>query len=309
MLAGCGGDDERKEVGFIRFADPDVKSLCIGNWDADSDGELSYDEAAAVTSLGTVFAGNTEISGFDELEYFTSLGSIDDEAFRGCRNLASIRIPRGVKSIGTYAFCDNSSLKSIVISDGVERIGSFAFQSCVGLSSLSIPENVRELGNNPVVYCSNISRLEGKYASSDGRCLLVDGKLVSYAPSGKEEYSVPVEVVAIGSYSFKYCDELKSVTIHDNVAKIQYQAFEGCRNLKSVVIGSGVVSIGANAFRDCKNLTSVYCKPATPPSGAIYMLDGIAPAAKIYVPVGTAEAYKAAEFWRDHADKITEYEF
>lgn len=309
VLAGCGGDDERKDTGLIRFADPEVKSLCVGNWDADGDGELSYDEAAAVTSLGAVFTGNTEISGFDELEYFTALDSIDDEAFRGCGNLAGVRIPRGVKSIGAYAFCDDSSLKSIVIPDGVERIGSLAFQNCAGLSSLVIPDSVRELGDNPVAYCGNISVFEGKYASADGRCLIADGRLVSYAPSGAAEYSVPAEVVAVGRYAFKHCDELKSVTLHDDVVEIRYQAFEGCSNLESVVIGSGVVSVEANAFCRCGNLTSVYCKPATPPSGAVYMLDGIAPAARIYVPEESVDAYKSAEFWRDHADKIEGYGF
>ncbi len=49
------------QEGVIKFANSKVKSLCVSQWDTDGDGELSYDEAAAVTDLGTQFAG-TDIS-------------------------------------------------------------------------------------------------------------------------------------------------------------------------------------------------------------------------------------------------------
>jgi hypothetical protein len=52
----------------ITFADPNVKAICIANWDTDGDGQLSYKEAAAVDSLGQVFTGNKKILSFDELE-------------------------------------------------------------------------------------------------------------------------------------------------------------------------------------------------------------------------------------------------
>ncbi|MCR4916701.1 MAG: leucine-rich repeat domain-containing protein, partial [Prevotella sp.] len=48
----------------IVFNDPKVKAICVDparGWDANGDGELTKDEAAAVTTLGTAFTGNTEI--------------------------------------------------------------------------------------------------------------------------------------------------------------------------------------------------------------------------------------------------------
>ncbi|MBR4365710.1 MAG: hypothetical protein IKP43_02885, partial [Bacteroidaceae bacterium] len=57
----------------ITFADPAVETLCVANWDTNHDGELDEAEAAAVTDLGEVFKGNTEITSFDELQYFTGL--------------------------------------------------------------------------------------------------------------------------------------------------------------------------------------------------------------------------------------------
>ena len=51
---------------FITFEDINVKLVCLKNWDTNGDGELSYEEAAAVTSIGTLFKENTAIISFKE---------------------------------------------------------------------------------------------------------------------------------------------------------------------------------------------------------------------------------------------------
>lgn len=40
---------------IINFADPEVKSICVSHWDTNGDGELSEQEAAAVTYIGNTF--------------------------------------------------------------------------------------------------------------------------------------------------------------------------------------------------------------------------------------------------------------
>ena len=86
----------------ITFADADVKAICVENWDTDGDGELSMEEAAAVTDLGDVFQYQEDISSFNELQYFTGLTSIGKETFSCCWSLSSITIPNSVTSIGEY---------------------------------------------------------------------------------------------------------------------------------------------------------------------------------------------------------------
>ena len=105
---------EGSDTEIITFADANVKAICVENWDTDGDGELSMDEAAAVTSLGTVFKSNDQITSFDELQYFTGLTTIEESAFEDCNNLSSISIPSNVTSIGDRAFFDCSKLKSVV---------------------------------------------------------------------------------------------------------------------------------------------------------------------------------------------------
>jgi hypothetical protein len=71
----------RAKLHFITFQDNKVMTLCLNNWDTDGDGELTFEEAQAVTDIGETFRG-ADISYFEEFRYFTSLTSIPDNAFR-----------------------------------------------------------------------------------------------------------------------------------------------------------------------------------------------------------------------------------
>ena len=135
-----------KLTGNIEFADSNVKSICVANWDANSDGELSYEEAAAVTSIPYgVFSENTTITSFDEFQYFTSVTSLGYEqsnwddgydyygAFYGCSALESIVLPSSLTDISHGAFWGCSSLEEITIPSTVTRIGIYAFYMCTNL--------------------------------------------------------------------------------------------------------------------------------------------------------------------------------
>ena len=106
--------------------------------------------------------------------------------------------------------------------------------------------------------------------------------------------------------TFKGCSSLRSINIPDNVTTIEHSAFQQCSSLESVVIGAGVTKIYYDAFRYCYALKSVTCKPTTPPMGGSNMFEGISSPAKIYVPTGSGDAYKAKQYWSDYASLITE---
>ena len=199
---------------FITFEDINVKLVCLKNWDTNGDGELSYEEAAAVTSIGTLFKENTDIISFKELEYFTNLTAIDDNAFYHCDNLVSIVIPKNVKTIGKSVFYPNitgigpgrpesishSSLASIILPDGLISIGANAFFSCANLSNITIPQSV----------------------------------------------------LTIEDFAFHSCKKLTSVTVTNGT--IGKSAFSFCDNLVNVTIGNGVTEIGQSAFASCYDL-------------------------------------------------------
>ena len=150
-------------AGIIKFADGDVEALCVGNWDSDHDGELSYAEADAVTDLEEVFRRNQSITSFNELQYFT-----------------------GLKYIRAYEF-EFSSLRSVVIPNSVVAILGNAFIGC-GLSSVTIPEKVTEIGQNAFAGCRNLVSVIVKSATPatiySSTFPLGEQQLILYVPVG-----------------------------------------------------------------------------------------------------------------------------
>jgi hypothetical protein len=89
-------------------------TLCLANWDADGDGELTFEEAQAVTDIGETFRG-ADIMYFEEFKYFTSLTSIPDNAFRNASDLQILYLPASITQISSSAFTACSTLEYLVI--------------------------------------------------------------------------------------------------------------------------------------------------------------------------------------------------
>ena len=217
-----------------------------------------------------------------------SVTTIEPSAFRGCSWLSSVTIGESVTTIGDHAFRNCSSLTEFkgkwasvdgvcliindtlhsfaigsgvteyIIPDGVTTIGEGAFDNCNSLTSVTIPNSVTTVGNSAFASCFNLQKFNGKFASEDGRCLIVDGVLNSFAPAGLTEYTVSSSVTSIGVGAFCDCSRLEIVSIPDSVTSIGASAFENCNGLTCLTFSDSVTIIGYGAFSDCSSLTSVY---------------------------------------------------
>ena len=187
------------------------------------------------SAFGATIISNTYIDGVGVIEFDAPIITIGDSAFYWCLSLTTVTIPDSVTTIGAEAFYYCRSLTSVTIGDSVTTIGSSAFS-----------------------WCSSLQEFNGKFALEDGRCLIVDGVLNSFAIGcGATEYAIPDGVTTIGGYAFHYCSSLTSVTIPDSVTTIGESAFAWCSGLTSVTIGDSVTTIGDYAFQGCDSLTSV----------------------------------------------------
>ena len=186
-----------------------------------------------------------------------SVTSIGTEAFYFCKNLKSLTIGNNVTTIGNEAFLSCASLTNVTIGNSVTQIGDSAFACCDNLESVKIPESMVMVGETAFYLCENLRKFEGKFASADGRCLIVDGVLNSFAPAEVTEYNIPYGVTTIGTRAFYYCQKITKVTMPDSVTSIGDYAFQDCKNLSIVTIGNKVTTIGEYAFEYCTSLTSV----------------------------------------------------
>ena len=264
-----------------KFASADGRCLIVDNTliAFACAGLTEYSIPEGVTSIGVAaFNSCKSLASITIPESVTSIGEM---AFAGCSGLTSVTIPKGVPSIGNYTFSSCSSLTSITIPESVTSIGVLAFNGCSGLTSVTIPKGVTSIGNsafanchnlesvtiecdsnatienNIFVGCENLQNFKGTFASTDNRCMIVNGTLNSFAPAGLTEYSIPEGVISIGVSAFSSCKSLASITIPESVTSIGNHAFSSCYSLTSIVIPNGVVSIGDYTFYNCKNLTDV----------------------------------------------------
>ena len=126
---------------WIRFEDPEVKRICVENWDKDGDGELSMEEAAAVSSIGTMFSGNMKIRDFSSLRYFTKASINETGSFDGCKNLEKIVMPKE-STLQHTMFTDCVRLKEVVFPVNMKPSPALyiTFSNCIALKVLDFPE-------------------------------------------------------------------------------------------------------------------------------------------------------------------------
>ena len=234
-----------------------------------------------------------------------SVISIGEFAFYNCKCLTSANIGNGVNSIGRAAFSgcssliafygkfaseDNrclivdgvlnsfasSGLTSYNIPSNVTSIGYMSFCNSSNLESVTIPNSVTSTEGAVFCNCNNLMAFYGKFASEDNRCLIIDGVLDSFAPSGLTKYDIPNNVISIG-----------------------FEASCNWRNLVYITIPNSVTSIRLWGFSDCSNLKTIVCKAAVPPKldGVDFVFGNIPEDATIVIPEGCKEAYMNSD-WR-----------
>ncbi len=142
--AGHGLAQSHSSLTCISFTDSAIEAYAKSNWDADNDGCVSRDEAAAVTSIpANAFAGNTSLASLDDLKQLPNLTSIGDNAFAGCTNLK------------------NANLSSVT------SVGDSAFKDCVNLTEANMP-NASNVADNAFAGCTKLNA--GNCSDGDKKC-------------------------------------------------------------------------------------------------------------------------------------------
>ena len=264
-------------------------------------------------------------------------------AFTG-NKLKTVVLSSNMKNLGAGAFSDCGALQSVTLPEGLESIGEDAFYNCYFLPSITIPSTVKQIGKEAFRFCFRLGEIINKsdleatdflpfhyngevcsvriVTSGESQIRTIndykyvtgnDGKNYMLGYYGTQsDLSLPTDVdYELIDSMFSYCanqyvtpHSLKSIIIPSNIKEIKYGMFMNCKDLKTVTISENITNIDPRAFMNCSSLETVTIKAVTPPTLGYGIFDECTNLVNIYVPSASVDAYKAADGWKDLADKI-----
>lgn len=260
---------------YIPFADSNVEAVLLAKGVGDGLG-VTYKDAAKVTDISTWFKSNTDITSFNELQYFTGIPKLYDDAFSGCSNLSSVILPKGViisggcfESTGLMTienaetikntvlypstFKNCRSLQSIYLPDNIKTIQASCFENCISITQITFPSNLKSIENYAFKKCTS---------------LITDVVLLNVTYIGISAFegceSIPYlkfgsALKTISQYSFSGCKNLKIVEGFENtvITNTSWNTFYGCTSLQSIQLPASLTAIGESAFNGCTSLQSI----------------------------------------------------
>ena len=258
---------------IIQFEDVNVKKLCVTVWDTDGDNELSQEEAAAVTTLGTLFKGNTEIQLFNELKYFTGVSELNN-TFYGCSNLWKVTIPANVTTISSTTFNNCSQLKRVAFDkeSNLKTIPANLFANLSSLTTVQIPASVEIIEQGAFASCRSLLSVtieQGSHLKEIRGANSRSGKDLGafFNCEALQSIKIPASVEIIGQRAFMNCESLTTVTFEkesqlktiegDGDDDESWGAFTNCIALTAIEIPASVTTIEAAAFKGCSSLATV----------------------------------------------------
>lgn len=136
-------------------------------------------------------------------------------------------IPHSVKSIGDYAFSNNTNLKSIVFPNSIETIGISAFKDCTELQSVEFSDSITTISSGAFSGCRSLTSID-----------------------------LPNSITRIDDGAFSYCSELVFLDLPENIITIP--TITGCSKLKHISVGSKIIgAVIYGHITSCDNLRSI----------------------------------------------------
>ena len=234
-----------------------VAGVCGDNvyWAIDRDRQLTLAGEGATydfnrySTFGDKAPWEPWTDGFESVVVEEGITRIGTDLCGGMDNVLVAILPETLKEIGMWAFVDCANLSQVNLPSGLEKIGSRAFFG-TALESVVIPDSVTDLGGEAF---SSITTLEEA----------VVGNFGTTYPSGLFRWCSNLRSVTInegntylGSYTFEGCRALTEVHIPSTVELIRWGAFKSS-GLMEAVIPASVTEIEPEAYAECAELTSV----------------------------------------------------
>ena len=245
----------------------------------------------------TIPAGIKSISGYlfygctalESVGYAADIISIGSNSFYDCLSLKQFAIPQTVTSVGSAAFRGCAKITSITIPEGIKAVPDYFCYGCTSLADVTLPSTITSIGSQSFYKCASLHEIK----LPEGLATIGSS---AFAYAALDKVSMPSTVRTIKGNAFANCENLSTFTVNEGVTAISdYSSiWEGCDNLFVLYLPSTITSLHYNTIGGT-NIKEVHLKATVPPTVGSYNVGKSG--ATLYVPVGTAEAYKAASYW------------
>ena len=235
-------------------------------------------------------------------EFTYNVVGVGDHAFGCNERVTSVKLPKGIKSIGICAF--QTLNNHLLLPPSLEKIGRSAF-TYTQIVDLRLPQNLQEIDSLAFAYTtiktqkvnipSSVTSIKGNpfygssikeikvssgsrhFKSQDGVLFIRNGQKLLVYPTLKPDktYAIPANVTTIGESSFAY-----------NI------------NLTNLIFPTTIKNLENNVFWSCPNLKTLVVKSTTPPEVEDMSLDGVESNCILIVPKGCVDKYKNADGWK-----------
>lgn len=150
-----------------------------------------------------------------------------------------------------------------VVPEGVRSIPPYSVLSMTtsSVTSLSLPSTLEIPEQNCLICFENLGSVRGKFAASDGKSLVYEGKLIGVAPVA-ESYEFPASVMSVCEGAFRNCRNIKEITLPLWMSNLPKSMFYGCTSLEKVNNIQNLKRLEDFAFCRCDKLLKKFKVPA-----------------------------------------------
>lgn len=303
------------------FSHYSVTSICIPKsvtsiekyafYNATSLESVKFEDDNVLYQIGEFAFGNTKIK---EITIPKNVTSIGEAVFVGSKNLEKIYVQVGNKNYiewdmsgysnvlstrdgkNIIAYASGSTMQEFRVLSNPVTIRTNSFSYCENIISIYMP--IKEIEPyNFNIGCNALSSLDLGETSKIGNSVLNNcpNLCLIEAPKASE----------IGQNCFNNNSSMTEINLgSDELSSINYMGNDNAK-LRNIFLPKGVTTI-SNSFNNCASIEIIHIRAINPPA-LTNSFNYITAGTKIYVPTKSLDAYKAADGWKDYADKIEGY--
>jgi hypothetical protein len=240
---------------------------------------------------------------------------LPDELFYNRDGLLEIKLPLGLKKMGTSCFYDCNALSAPEWPESLVEICIYAFYNCYNFRELQFPNSLKYIRNSAFENCTNISSIafsntlltiENSAFRNNNSLIeaILPNSVTSIGGSAfrdcssLENVSIPDHITTINSYTFSGCVALSSIILPSQLQILYDYAFNNCIKLTNLILPAGLITL-YNPFSGCTGLEQVICLQPTPPVLSWDAFGGIDKSkCELLVPFWAETNYKLADYWK-----------